>query len=79
MPVLLAVAGQNLLARVADLSAVRLQAAQYAEHVVGIDLQLGLAKPCHVGMTGDAFLLISLPHRRNGRRLRRQLLGECKP
>lgn len=43
----------------------------------GFDLQLGLAIPGHIRVAGGAFLLISLAHRSNGRRLRRKLLSEC--
>ena len=71
---LLAVARQDLLTSTADLGPVRLQAAQNAECVVWIDLQLGLTKPCHIGMTGGAFLVAALAHG-SGRRLRRKCLG----
>jgi hypothetical protein len=72
----LAVTRQDLLARTADLGAVRLQAPQYAERVVWIDLQLRLAKPRYVWVAGGTFPLISLGL--HGRRLRRQLLSECR-
>jgi len=75
MPVLLAVACQYLLAGAANLGPVCLQTAKNTQHVVGVDLQLGLAKPRHIWVAGGTFLIISLPHRRSdGRWLRRQLL-----
>jgi hypothetical protein len=74
--VLLAVACQDLLARVADLGPVRLQATQYAERIVGIDLQLRLTKPRHVWVAGGTLPLISL--RLHGRWLWWQLLRECR-
>ena len=72
---LLAVACQYLLAGAANLGPVCLQTAKNTQHVVGINLQLGLAKPRHIWVAGGTFLIISLPHRRSdGRWLRRQLL-----
>jgi hypothetical protein len=73
---LLAVACQNLLTGVADLWSVRLQTAENAERIVGIDLQLALAKPSHVRMTSGALFVSTLAHRR-GRRLWRECLGIC--
>jgi hypothetical protein len=70
----LAVACQDLLASAADLGPVRLQATQYAKRVVGIDLELGLAKPRYVRMACRAFPIISLGL--HGRWLRWQLLSE---
>ena len=75
-PGLRSVTGQDLLTRAADLGAVRLQATQYTERVVGINLQLSLAKPRYVRVAGGAFALISL--RLHGWRLRWQLLSECR-
>jgi hypothetical protein len=77
-PTLLAVAGKDLLAGVTDLLSVRLQAAQNAEHVLRIDLKLGLAELGHVGLAGGAFLWVPFTHPHRPfywRRLRRQLLG----
>ena len=66
---------QYLLAGTADLGPVRLQTAQNPQHVIRIDLQLGLTKPAHVRMAGGTLLIIALPHQRSdGRWLRRQLL-----
>jgi len=83
--VLLAVACQYLLAGAANLGPVCLRTAKNTQHVVGIDLQLGLAKPRHIWVAGGTFLIISLPRRRSdGRWLRRQLLrarnsyGQCE-
>lgn len=73
---LLTVTCQDLLARAADLGPVCLQATQYTERVVGIELQLRLAKPRHVRVAGGSFALISL--RLYRRRLRWQLLSECR-
>jgi hypothetical protein len=73
---LLAVAGQNLLARLAYLRPVGLQAAQNAKNVLRINLKLGLAVPGDVGMAGVTLLRISLPHSAvDRRRLGRQLLS----
>jgi len=72
--VLLAVTGEDLLARSADLGAIALQTAQDPEHVIRIDLKLQLAILDHIRMTGSAFLIVSLTHWRGyGRRLRRHL------
>ena len=71
---LLAVASENLLAGATDLRPVGLQAAEDTQRVVGIDLQLGLAKPGHVRMAGGALFVVALVHC-GGRRLRRELLG----
>src|SRR6516165_8631709 len=72
---LLTVVRQYLLAGAADLGPVRLQTTQNPQHVIRIDLQLGLTKPAHVRMAGGTLLIIALPHQRSdGRWLRRQLL-----
>ncbi len=72
---LLTVVRQYLLAGTADLGPVRLQTAQNPQHVIRIDLQLGLTKPAHVRMAGGTLLIIALPHQRSdGRWLQRQLL-----
>ena len=65
---LLTVVRQYLLAGAADLGPVRLQTAQNPQHVIRIDLQLGLTKLAHVWMAGGTFLIISLPHQRSDRR-----------
>jgi hypothetical protein len=70
------VAGKNLLAGAADLRPIGLKTAEDAQRVVWIDLQLRLAKPGYVRMTGSALAVITLVHR-SGRRLRRELLGGC--
>jgi hypothetical protein len=71
----LTVVRQYLLAGAADLGPVRLQTPQNPQHVIRIDLQLGLTKPAHVRMAGGTLLIIALPHQRSdGRWLRRQLL-----
>src|SRR5262249_61065918 len=57
---LLAVASENLLAGATDLRPVGLQAAEDTQRVVGIDLQLGLAKPGHVRMAGGALFVVAL-------------------
>ncbi|MGB6508175.1 MAG: hypothetical protein WBF07_08540, partial [Xanthobacteraceae bacterium] len=73
----LAVTGQDLLTGLADLRPVGLQAPQNAQDVLRIDLELGLAELGHVGMTGGAFLWVSVadPHSGYRRRLWRHLLG----
>ena len=49
---------QYLLAGTADLGPVRLQTAQNPQHVIRIDLQLGLTEPAHVRMAGGTLLII---------------------
>src|SRR5580692_11325349 len=57
----LAVAGQHLLTRIADLAAVGLQAAEDGEHVVlAVFPEELLAIADHVRMAGDAFLIGAL-------------------
>jgi hypothetical protein len=60
---LLTVARQYLLAGAANLGPVGLQTAKNSQHVVGIDLQLCLAKPRHIRMASRTFLIICLSHR----------------
>jgi hypothetical protein len=67
------VAGENLLAGATDLRPVGLEATENPQSVIGIDLQLGLAKPGDVRMAGGALLAITLVC--GGRRLRRECLG----
>jgi len=69
------VAGENLLAGVTDLRPIGLETAEDTQRVIGIDLQLGLAKPGDVGMAGGALAVVALVW--GGRRLRRELLGGC--
>jgi len=68
------VAGEHLLAGVADLWPVRLEAAENAKRVIWISLQLRLTEPGHVRMAGGALAIVTLAHC-CGRRLRRKLLG----
>jgi len=67
-PALLAVARQHLFARFADLGAVLLQAAEYAQHILRIDLELELAILGHIRVAGSAFLIVALAHRGGDRR-----------
>jgi hypothetical protein len=73
----LTVAGEDRLARLADLRTIGLQTAQDTENVVRINLQLDLAILGHVWVAGGAFLVVALSHAAAGhrRRLRRQILS----
>ena len=77
----LTVTGQHLLARIADLAAIGLQAAENGEYVILAVVADKLFAIAHdIRMAGDAFLIGALRDRiLHRRRLRRQLRKCCRP